>query len=445
MRMRAHFASLAGLILAGLLLSGAGKGADVYAEATHGQVRVVTPEFFGTHFHRLVLRPGEKAVRTQWPELPFGTIRLWDSVTRWADIAPKAGYWNFERLDTYVHAASEHHAKVLYTLGSTPRWASPRPDERCPYGFGCAAEPVRMEHWEEYVRRVSNRYRGGIETYELWNEPHFSDFAEDRARPAAFFSGSVADMVEMARLARKVLDETDPGARLATPGFLGGGQRHLDLFLRSGGKQYVQVITYHFYAGNAEEFARKVIEVRGIMRRHGVENLPLWNTESGFESWPVGSPLPADLADLPSARAAGARMAQVLTLGAASGLERFYHFAWDNDWYGTVTRSGTRLPGYQAMSRVQQWLIGARLTGCSGQDAGAVACRGDLDGQPFLIAWSDSPGSRVVRLPENAMPVRVETLYGDCSVPSHMLKEGVLRLALGPEPVRIVLARPATP
>lgn len=302
-----------------------------------------------------------------------------------------------------------------------------------------------MAHWEEYVRRVSKRYRGGIETYELWNEPYFSDFAIDRAQPVAFFSGSASDMVEMARLARKVLDETDPGARLATPGFLGGGQRHLDLFLGSGGKRYVQVIAYHFYAENAEEFARKVVEVRGIMRRHGVDKLPLWNTESGFETWPVGKPLPPSLDGYHDARNAGARTAQMLTLGAAAGLERFYYFAWDNDWYGMVTRNGNRLPGYEAMARVQQWLIGARLTGCAAQPARAVACQGELDGQPFLVAWADAEGTRVLRLPNEMKAIRVESLYADTPAPSYTAKEGTISVALGPAPVRIVLARSPAP
>ncbi len=431
---------LAGLLLAGLVVSGTGADADVYAEATSGQARVVTPEYFGIHFHRLVLRPGEKAIPTQWPAMSFGSLRLWDSVTRWADMAPSAGQWNFERLDTYVNAARQNQAKVLYTLGSTPRWASTRPDERCPYGQGCAAEPVRMAHWEEYVRRVSRRYRGGIETYELWNEPYFSDFAIDRKQPVAFFSGSVSDMVEMARLARKVLDETDPATRLTTPGFLGGGQRHLDLFLTAGGKQYVQVVTYHFYAANAAEFARKVVEVRAIMRRHGVEKLPLWNTESGVETWPVGKPLPPDFENHPDAKNAAARMAQMLTLGAAAGLERFYYFAWDNDWYGMVSRNGTRLPGYEAMKKVQDWLIGAQLAGCTEQPTQAVACRGEMDGQPFLIAWADAAGARTLRLPTGTTVVRIEPLHSDTPAPSYTVKREAISVLLGLAPVRIVLA-----
>lgn len=433
------------LVAVGLVVCNASVGGDVFSEATRGHERVVTPEYFGIHLHRLVLSPGEKAVRTQWPALSFGSLRLWDSTTRWADVAPSAGQWNFERLDTYVHAAQQHHAKVLYTLGSTPGWASARPEERCSYGQGCAAEPVRMAHWEEYVRRVSKRYRGGIETYELWNEPYFSDFAIDRAQPVAFFSGSASDMVEMARLARKILDETDPGARLATPGFLGGGQRHLDLFLGSGGKRYVQVIAYHFYAENAKEFARRIVEVRGIMRRNGVDKLPLWNTESGFETWPVGKPLPPSLDGYHDARNAGARTAQMLTLGAAAGLERFYYFAWDNDWYGMVTRNGNRLPGYEAMARVQQWLIGARMAGCASPNRGVVSCRVELDKQTFLIAWASQLGEHSLTLPDGMKPSGVETLLSTTPPPAYRARRGFVQIALGSEPVRIALDRQDQP
>lgn len=438
------------LLLAGLALllgvpSHAAIGGDIFAEATGGQSRVITPEYFGIHFHRLVLTPQEKAVRTTWPPLSFGSLRLSDSVTRWADVAPNPGQWEFDRLDTYVAAAQAHQTSVLYTLGSTPRWVSKRPEERCPYGFGCAAEPVRMAHWEEYVRRVAQRYRGLIETFELWNEPSFSDFPQDRAQPVAFFSGNAADMVEMARLARKALDETSPRARLATPGFLGGGQRHLDLFLGSGGKNYVQVIAYHFYASNAEEFVRKVLDVRAIVRRHGVDKLPLWNTESGFEIWPEGEPLPPGVKEHLDNAGVGARTAQMLVLGAAAGLERFYYFAWDNDRSGMVTRSGDRLPSYAAAARVQEWLIGARMMGCSSVSPGAVSCQGEIKQQPFLVAWSDRPGEQSIKLPRNYEVEGVDPLFPEGPSPSYAVRNGQLRLTLGMAPVRILLTRRALP
>lgn len=436
------FRWMAGILLL-LAQSGSAVGGDAFAEATAGHERVVTQAYFGIHFHRLVLNPGEKAIQTTWPSLPIGSVRLWDSGTLWSEVAPNAGQWNFGRMDTYVGAASRHGTSVLYTLGGTPRWASARPDERCSYGYGCAAEPVRLAHWEEYVRRVAQRYRGLIGAFELWNEPYFSDIARDRGQPA-FFSGSVANMVDLARAARKVLDETSPGALLTTPGFVNGPDR-LELFLAAGGKDHVQAVTYHFYSPNAEDFVRQIREVRAVMHRQGVGSLPLWNTELGIEVRPVHSPLPLGGNESHTREEAAARMAQYLVLGAAVGLDRFYYYAWDNDRSGMVTRRGERLPAYDAMARVQDWLIGARMKGCASPSRGVVVCRTERGGQVALLAWSSQPGEQLVKLPESTLAVAVEALLPDTLRPVFRDQWGMLKIALGPEPIRIVLERQARP
>ena len=437
-----QFLVMLGLVL--LVTSRSTCGSDIFAEATAGHDRMITAEYFGIHFHRLVLRPQEDAVRTQWPALKFGSMRLWDATTRWADVASKPGQWNFDRLDTYVSEAKVHDASVLYTLGSTPRWASARPDERCPYGFGCAAETVRLAHWEEYVRRVAQRYRGQIGAFELWNEPYFSDLARDRAQPVAFFSGSIASMVEMARAARGILDEASPGSILTTPGFVGEPER-LDLFLGAGGKKYVQAVSFHMYSGGAEGFVRRVLEVRAVMRRHGIENLPLWNTEQGIEVHPEGTPMPSYVSERLTRQEAAARMAQVLVLGAGAGIERFYYYAWDNEHSGMVTRRGERLPAYDAMARVQDWLIGARMKGCASPSRDVVVCRTEHGGQEALLAWARQPGEQLLKLPESTLAVAVNVLLPDMPKPVFRDHRGMLKIALGPEPVRIVLERQARP
>jgi hypothetical protein len=416
---------------------------DIFAEASAGRNKVITSAYFGTHFHRLVLNQNEKAIQTVWPSLAFGSVRLWDSGTLWAEVTPRAGQWTFDRMDAYVGGAKSHGASVLYTLGGTPRWASARPDERCPYGFGCSAESVRIAHWEEYVRRVAQRYRGLIGAFELWNEPNFSDIARDRAQPVAFFS-SIANMVEMARTARKVLDETSPGTILTTPGFVNGPDR-LEMFLEAGGKAYIQAVTYHFYSNDAEDFMRRVLEVREVMRRQGVEALPLWNTEQGVEVYPENVPLPHGVRERLTRSGGAARMAQYLVLGAAAGLERFYYYAWDNEHSGMVTRRGEGLPAYEAMAKVQDWLIGTRLRGCASPSRGTVSCQIQSGKQTFLVAWASQPGEQTLKLPRGSKVIGIETLFASTPPPNPQVKQNQIEVSLGAEPVRIALDQQPQP
>lgn len=409
--------------------------ADPYQEATAGREPIVDLSYFGTHFHRLVLNPGEKNLQTLWPVSQIGAIRLWDSGTWWAGIAPKPGQWEYSRMDTYVYQANAHKAEVLYTLGGgTPRWASARPDEKCSYGLGCAAEPVKMAHWEEYVRRVVQRYRGRIKAYELWNEPNFSDIPRDKNAPG-FYTGSVANMVEMARIARKVIDENDSAAVLSTPGFVNGSDR-LEMFLAAGGKKYVQAVAYHFYSGDAEHFTRQLLEVRAIMKRQGIEKLPLWNTETGVNVLGPGDP-PSGIA-VHSQRESAEKLAQYLILGAAAGIERFYHYAWDTPHGGMLADNGERLPNMDSYEKVQAWLIGARMLGCKKVMSHGVICEGERAGARFAIAWSDSAGSYSIPAPTGWEAVSVEHLLDKSASPFVSQNQAKSdKIELSPQPLYI--------
>jgi hypothetical protein len=426
------FVLIAVFFALGLNLSG---WADPYQEATAGHESVVGLSYFGTHFHRLVLNPGEKNLQTIWPKSTVGAVRLWDSGTLWSEIAIQPGQWKYDRIDAYVEQATKHHADILYTLGGTPRWASARPEEKCPYGMGCAAEPVKMAHWEEYVRRVVQRYRGRIKAYELWNEPKFSDIPRDR-NSAGFYTGSIASMVEMARIARKVLDENDPAALLSTPGFVNGPDR-LELFLAAGGKKYVQAISYHLYAADSDRFVSQIIEVRNIMKRQGLENLPLWNTETGVEVKPPGSFIPADAQALTYIEAAD-QFAQFLVLGAAAGVEHFYHYAWDNERSGMMNRLGEALPNQFAFDKVQAWLLDAKMLGCKKILPHAVMCVGERAGANFAIAWANKNGAYVLSASSPWEMSTLEHLMDTRDAKSPLSKQAATdKIELGPQPLLI--------
>ena len=355
--------------------------------------------YFGMHFHRLVPGPGNRTP-TQWPAVPIGSLRLWDSATRWADIAPHRDRWDFERLDGYVESAEAHGAKILYTLGSPPRWAAARPDEDGPYGPGSASPPASLADWQEYVERVVSRYRGRIAAYELWNEPTFSDFQVDRVHPA-FFTGSVAEMVSLARVARASIDRHDPAALLATPGFVNGPHR-LQAFLAKGGASLVDVVAFHFYAADATQFSSQIADVRTVMDATGLAHLPLWNSECGLDSAPGsdGSTLAAD------------RMVQFLLLGAAQRLACFYYYAWDNDRTGMVDRQGLRNARAAAFVAVSRWLLNTRVISLERLPGGGFRVDAARGTDRLVFAWSDQGEAFSLGVPAGLRVASIETLRG---------------------------------
>ena len=408
--------------------------ADIYVDATQAPTRVIDSSYFAVHFHRIVVLPTEKAIPTQWPPLQFGGMRLWDTVTRWGDIAPSAGVWEFARMDTFVDTAVKNNAEVLYTLGSTPRWASARPDEKCPYGLGCGAESIRLAHWEEYVRRVAQRYGNRIQAYELWNEPNFSDFERDVGKPG-FFTGSVQQMVAMAKSARKILNEVAPNAKLCTPGFVNGPDR-LEKFLADGGAQYVQAVCYHFYSEGTDHFAKQLIDVRAIMKRQGVEHLPLWNTETAVDTL-----LPTDPPSSISARTreeATARLNQLLILGAAAGIERFYYYAWDNSRSGMVAADGQKLFGFEAMQKIDEWLTGVKFMGCR-SNGPMVSCLASKGSEQSLFVWATKQTEAAISLPVGTRAATAQRLFGAAPSLSLAMSSGNAKMVFDLVPVRFQL------
>ena len=383
--------------------------ADLYDIPASTPARVVDASYFGTHFHRLVSADDAKTRTTPWPKEKIGSLRLWDSMTRWGDLETVRGTFNFTRLDAYVAKAQANGASVLMVLGSPPRWASARPDEPGPYGPGCAAEPANLDDWDRYVSAVVRRYKGRITKYELWNEPYFSDLPADRNQPGAFFSGSVASMVNLARRTRAVLDREDPKAVLLTPGFVGSVHR-MELFLRSGGAPYVGGVAYHFYASEDRELIKLHNDVRIVMARYGLSQLPLYNTESGFAARDATAPSAPAGSTLPDRATGASLLARSMLLGAYLGVDRFYHYAWDNGNSGMVlpdTLAGT--PSATAFLSVRRWLVGTTLSGCHLDPDDTVQCEGTRAGNRLLILWRAS-GARpsVVKLPPTLQPVAAE-------------------------------------
>jgi hypothetical protein len=374
-------------LLVALSLVRSAQGADLFDFQAPAPARVIQADYFGTHFHRLWAPDAPGRQPTIWPENAIGTIRLWDSLTRWGDLEPRPGQFNFDRLDFAVASAERHQASVLLVLGSPAPWASARPQEPGPYGPGSAAEPMNLADWDRYVTTVARRYKGRIKSYELWNEPFYAEVpGQEKYLGRLYFTGSVHKMVELARRARAVLDREDPAAVLLTPGVSDGAQV-LDLFLAAGGGRYVGGVTYHYYVKSDLEFLALHRQIQAVLVRHALGALPLINSEAGFES--KGD----------KAVSGALLMARQMILGAFVGLDRYYQYAWDN---GIMGMSGTaggppESRSGEAYAAVRRWLLGTRPERCHREPDGVAICEGARAGARLLLAWRPEGGGVTMR------------------------------------------------
>lgn len=401
-----------------------------------GDGRLFPPDFFGLHIHRATTIP--------WPSVQFSGWRLWDTYTNWLSIEPTRGQFQFSKLDALVDLAAVNGKEIILTLGMTPAWASIRPDEPCPYAKGCAAPPKNLADWDNYVRTVVTRYRGRIAYYEVWNEPTFSDM---QPFSKGFFSGSTVDMVALARIAYTTIKEVDPAAKVLSPGFSEeGGIQRLDKFLAAGGRPYVEVVSHHFYRSSPEAIPSLVYSVRQVMTKHGMSEVPLWNTESGYlvqnrkkdvkpwrpEPWSWSSRVLSQDDE-------AAIIPRAFALGFWAGVSRYYWFAWDNGVMGIAEDEGKREgPAVQGWQRSTQWFTGSRLVGCGSTNKKLWVC--ELKRDPNRKAWLvwHTEGSLVWRVPANWNATFVEKLMeGE----SRSIEEGTFEINEAP----VLMKTEATP
>jgi hypothetical protein len=384
--------------------------------------------YFGLHIHHA-------DGGTAWPKPAFGAWRLWDAYVAWPNLQPARDQWDFARLDRYVAFGKRFGVDILLPLGMSPSWASARPDEKSSYRPGWAAEPADLDDWRRYVRTVAERYRGSIHHFEVWNE----------INDKGFYTGSVDKMVELTCEAHRIVHEVSADNRLVSPSFIGAGSEpeQLEAFLRKGGKACVDIIGYHFYVPHRqpEEIVALIGRVRTAMARQGVSHLPLWNTEAGW--WlENGDGTPETGADKRWRRVrvdeAPAVVARTLILGRASGLERFYWYAWDNKILGLVEPStGAEKPAGVAFATLVRWLAFARPECAERQ--GVWTCDLPIDaGQKRRIVWQVAGTPRPLALEAGAHVVAVEHLDG-----RHIRFDGQAPAAIltGPEPVLVRLSQ----
>lgn len=365
----------------------------------------IPEEYFGMH-----VRWG--ATTHYWPKARFHSWRIITTETTWHSLEQQKGVWHFGALDKAVATAEARGVEALYTLGYAPQWAID-PKFTDIWNPGLALPPQDLRDWETYVQAVVKRYKGRIKYYELMNEPHFTE-VDGRYSKRDF---PVAAMVEMARIASRILKQHDPEARLVSmsPSGAYNGIRRVNAFLEAGGGNYIDIVGFHFYEQTPEAIPKLVDALRKVLSNNGLAHLPIWNTESGFHIAAPGiSPgkIPAS-ETLYSQTQGGAMVSRSLILGAAAGLRRFYWYSWDIPSMALTDGKGrTITPAGHAYIKTERWLRGATISECRTADGKLWICTLNRGVRQARLVWNTT-GTRDWVVPAKWRAQQYETLLGN--------------------------------
>jgi hypothetical protein len=145
-----------------------------------------------------------------WPDVPIGSIRLWDTGVSWREINTAPGVYDWSTLDRVVALAKSKGASVLYVFGNTPAWAAEpgclEAQGAAIKGAGANCPPADLKTFSTFAGEIAKKYGTDIESYELWNEGNIG----------TFWRGSVQQLFEMTNEGAKVIKSANPKALIAS-------------------------------------------------------------------------------------------------------------------------------------------------------------------------------------------------------------------------------------
>lgn len=291
------------------------------------------------------------------PSFRVGSVRLWDSQTRWANLEPRQAQFDWTILDRLVAGANQAGLPVLFVIGGTPQWAAPDAP-RMAYDDGSrAALPDDLAHWDAFVNALARRYRGRIEAYELWV----------MGNDSRYYNGGVERLVDASSRASRIIKGIDPKARIVCPGM---GQLWKDEALQ-GMRRFAELHGYdHCDAASVKLHQRSAAEppetmldlLERIDRTFHQANVhpSVWSTGTTYEIL-LENPLDAE-----RARAYAVRYFLVGLYGRRLNLRRMYFYNWGGSRIPLVLQpeGGAPTAAALAVEQLQNWLDHAELSAC---------------------------------------------------------------------------------
>jgi hypothetical protein len=349
-----------------LIFTGVGPGQPIPATA------------FGQHVAGIAQAPPA--------DVTLNAIRLWDTGTRWDQIEPAQGQYNWAPLDSAVaNAQAAGATDIMYVLGSTPQWAARNPNLSGLYGDGTTSLPADLEYYLEFVRQVAKRYKGKITSYQIWNE----------ANTRSFYEGDWTALALLTKRTHDTLEVVDPNALVVAasstviPGRLFQTESFFVRYARALHKldDPVDAMAVHLYPVDTSKGPdARVGSIRAaqkVLNKVGIDK-PLWDTEVNFGDRREGLPQV-----VPDPQTAATYTARAYLDSATLGIARTYWYGWGLRVLGVdMTDEAGITPAGRAFLTVREWLTDARPAGCA-NEAGLRRCHFTAaDGSPFTVVWA---------------------------------------------------------
>ena len=227
---------------------------------------------------------------------PGGWNRSHDMAPKWAEMNPADGVFVDAGMGAWLDACKAAGQQTVVTIFQTPTWLSARPAEG-PDGYGYPggkAEPSNMAKLGAFITWLVATYGDRIDFIEVGNEPKYS-----YALAGSYFSGTPANLAEMAKTIYQAAKAVKPGIKILGVGATGvlfngagSGITYTDQFLSASdgaggfGRDWIDIVSVHTYAhdgaNDITQMASTKAWIDGIKSSNGISAKPVWSTEFSY-------------------------------------------------------------------------------------------------------------------------------------------------------------------
>ncbi|MCD6220068.1 cellulase family glycosylhydrolase [Candidatus Calescamantes bacterium] len=195
------------------------------------------------HFERTP--PGQTKALKDMEYLKDLPCQIYRIDFRWEEIEKERGTYLFEKNDWYVEKIKTVGgcSKVLGMIAYEPEWIKP---------FIDVNDVPKIKKWEEFIKRVIERYKGKVNYWEIWNEPE--EFWFRREFGNNDIERDVPILYKVIVTASQIIRNVDPTAKILLPGFSpevlkknSVPYQMLERLFQMGVEKYIDAVTAHNY------------------------------------------------------------------------------------------------------------------------------------------------------------------------------------------------------
>lgn len=215
-----------------------------------------------------------------------GMTWMRDWSLKWQDVEPEKGRFTFDETDKQIDRplALGEQMDLLLPFPSS-NWSSSAPASvRADRGYPSIRQrmaymPRDLGEFGAYVTACVNHYKDRTKTWEILNEPLYTDYSLPRK-----LGCTPADYVTLLKAAHAAAKQADPKSFVIGGVAGSGGQIGLyEGIVKAGGLDYLDALDIHTYPGLAppESCEDWLVPLNNLMRTAGKPK-PLWLTEIGY-------------------------------------------------------------------------------------------------------------------------------------------------------------------